>query len=119
MEAIAKSINNKLFAVTQDIKVGDEVLFRDESPHHYNKDIVTKIEKAKSEYEQDTIHFKNHEKLWRSGEPFKVLGEISADATWVDHNDDIEIELERVWKYSKWQKDFIAKVKCPTCKHYH
>lgn len=44
---------------------------------------------------------------------------LSSDATWVKDGDKIEIKLERQWKYSKWTKNFIAKVKCPNCKFYH
>ena len=48
-----------------------------------------------------------------------ILGKISPGAIWVKDGDKIEIKLEREWKYSKWTKNFIAKVKCPNCKFYH
>lgn len=81
---------SRLFAVTQDVKVGDDVVFNDETEHLDNKDTITRIDKGKHEYHPDTYHFKNHKPLWAN--PYKVLGLISPNATWVKDGDPIKVK---------------------------
>jgi len=152
MKAIAKLIPSKTFkeafddivvlgesrvdypyvAVTQDIEVGDK---------------VTVFENGKSESSvarkigRKYIYFGNKTTIALLGETkvpksmcFKVLGELSPNATWVKDGDEIEVD-ERIFMLNEgvgnwlgaWQgtqlitcpeKKFMA-VKCPTCNTYH
>ena len=93
-----KETHLRLFAVTQDIEV------RDKYWNHKTGTIQNRTVGTDNESYKDF---------------FKVLGELSSNATWVKEGDEIEIELERKWNYSKLQQEVVAAVKCSTCNTYH
>lgn len=74
MKAIAKKIDGKLFAVTQDIKVGDEVIHLEKGI----KKILTTPECVEL----------------ADGRYVKVLGKISKGAIWVKEDDKIKVKPE-------------------------
>lgn len=102
-------VHVKLFAVSQDIGFYPDIdkIWNDE-----------RNEYDKIKAEDKTMYVLNNCAVTKD-KVYKVLGELSPKAIWVKDGEDIEIKLEREWKFSKWQKGFIAKVKNPTCKQYH
>lgn len=113
-----KQKHAQLFAVTQDIEIGDEVI----NP-------IT-FEKHKFLRKNDRNYIKNDCKTLGC---YKVLGELTLNAIWVKNGDEIEIEeiyfdknglfLPPINNDKKCIEDIIdktiCKVKCPTCKTYH
>lgn len=115
----------KMFAVTQDIKVGDEV-----QTVEGIKVIVDETKTAKTFYSTDGT--KHNLEVF-----YKILGEISPQATFVKDGDEIEGRLYPQFKGDKtfvWSgsarnmeaivnmeevEKMIFVVKCPTCNSQH
>ena len=99
----------RLFAVTQDIKVGDETIY--------------------SDMQNVRVKINNQEQLdnFRKGELIKILGELSPQATFVKDGDEIEVQefhKEVSKEESEFEREgyyFIThlKVECPTCNTHH
>jgi len=103
----------KLFAVTQDIEVGDEINYVPDLPH-LKKGMVT--HKITEKYDGDFIMDDGY---LMPNNGFKILGELSPNATWVKEGE--EIEINEGW--DKWEgPEGIEPVICQVlgpCGHYH
>jgi len=126
----------KLFAVTKDIEVGDEVIALDVWKNQFEELLEAGkkgrcVNKGAGMVE---IEFKDYRSaIADDDEHFgKVLGELSPNATWVKDGDEIEVESDmgfpvfRDFKGDgecganrKWKQGEYIKVKCPTCKSFH
>jgi len=132
----------KPFAVTQELKVGDEVHHIDESTGiiqdtDYNDQPEVDVKWTSKPADKNRASRTSIEYL------HKVLGELSPDATWVKEGEEIEVEL---FAHDKLEEDaeaklplgkplqihplssyplkerigtIICKVKCSTCNTYH
>lgn len=112
----------KLFLCSRDIQIGDK--------------IWSKITDELIEYRYtNSIDFEENLPPSYSGEPdktaFKVIGEISPEATWVTENQEFnKTEVRKAW-LNKFTKKFslnpnpieayieMWQIKCPTCKKFH
>lgn len=128
-------IHVKLFAVTQDIKVGDYCV-------RENGDQFGEIESIKTiDGIKKYTNYKDG-KIWnediqiigsknvRSLTIFKVLGEISPGATWVTNGEEYEMrpnitvkggimDLSEGGGFEALTSTTSYKIKCPTCNTYH
>jgi len=125
----------KFFAVTKDIEVGDEVY--DTQLQLWGK--LNFLSKANSQVVfKDYDYSDNSAYEYHNIKPerlFKVLGELSPNATWVENGDEIEIELvprgvlkpdgeplKTDYGTSQSMKtvtEVQVDVKCPTCNTFH
>lgn len=129
----------KLFLCSRDIQVGDKKCILPDSIYQFE---CTRIRDGYVSFTRHTFGEYN----MMVAECFKVIGEVSPDATWVKEGDEFE-EEQVAHKYSiennedefillkEWE-DFVIKelkykqvpsylkslevaFKCPTCKHFH
>lgn len=102
----------KLFLCSRDIQVGDTVKALLVDKFGYKDYLITDKDSAELSIEMGD---------------FKVIGEISPEATWVKEGDEFDrtearqyINLSGMWLYRAWNKDLkghvpIIKIKCPCC----
>jgi hypothetical protein len=111
-----KNIENKLILCSRNIQVGDD--FQDENG---NKFVCTSIDKV---YPHKSIYSEGKwEKDWHDKTKcFKVIGEISPDATWVTEGMEFEeAEVKRIAigiSNPIGSKYHIYQIKGP-CGHFH
>lgn len=115
----------KLFLCSRDIQVGDR---------YFKNGSDEKLVSYLTYWEQDGVKqdILSHE-LWYMG-TYKVLGEISLEATWVKEGDEFERnDFQMRWTNSKGENSLtkkdvdteendpklVAYIKCPTCKTFH
>lgn len=115
-EEIKETLSGKLFALTQDIKVGDKIFL-------FDKDQV---------WDGMVTDKKEKEELKKQGHWYKIVGEVSPKATFVEDGKEYEVQqtiMQTSMKNDpKWKGKEIPMdkaffnpytVKCPTCNHYH
>ena len=109
-------VSFKYFALTQDIKVKDRVLLFDKD-NIYDEVVANKVEKEE---------FKQQQQHW-----YKIIGEVSPYATFVDDGEEYEVKVKPYRTYRDsgkitptgqheqelYTKD-IAYVECPCCKEF-
>ncbi len=107
----------KLFLCSKDIQIGDKVV--QDKEKSFNPNSLAIIDKEHLEMHKMYGHF-------------KVIGEISPEATWVKEGDkfgilEVKIVGENSWGerhsiglYKKRDNPKVyCEIKCPTCKHFH
>lgn len=97
----------KLFAVTQDIEVGDEIKVFTPSGNILDE-TVERIDGL-------AVYCKDVEHPFPIQDSGRVLGELSPNATWVKDGDEIEV----MEKSNGMEKEKYLVVKCPTCNTFH
>lgn len=110
------SVKYKLFLCSRDIQVDDKVMCNYVGGKEREWTVVAKADKSRS-----NIHIKAALQL----KAYKVIGEISSDATWVKEGD--EFEEEQQIKISKRYYTSITdktgyvevEINCPTCNTFH
>lgn len=101
----------KPFVTTQDIKVGDEIFcpnYSSGASYFTATDILL----------NGSIEVSNVGRvisIEESKDCFKILGEVSPEATFVEDGKEYEVKRVRLWRYSRWQKESIYLIKCPCC----
>ncbi len=118
VEIKMKGIFKKMpFAVTQDIEVGDEV----ESTT--NTGTKHKVIKKDGDKVWTDITSDAPKRWFPELNFFKILGEVSPEATFVEDGKEYEAFKEPKLDMDKPPGEeligYIYKVKCPTCKYYH
>jgi hypothetical protein len=129
----------KLFLCSRDIQVGDKVKSFNypEQPEFEVKNIrISKKVVGKQNhseiYHLADIQYPNEVSTSSVSNFFKVIGEISPEATWVKEGDkfgilEVKIVGENSWGerhsiglYKKRDNPKVyCEIKCPTCKHFH
>jgi hypothetical protein len=99
----------KFFALTQEIEVGDEIWVE----YHKRIGILKGLGNAIN-YEFEGDRYSG----FKEG-IFKVLGELSRNATWVKEGDEIEIREEPTLGVNGIYGRLVYEVKCPTCNTFH
>lgn len=106
----AKLIGEKMMLVSSDIQVGDKVTSWFHSHENGDSYITSIVEEASKVYEDFANYKLKHGELKFSSLGkfiFKVIGEISPEATWVTENqefDENEIKLTTPFKYKEgWE----------------
>lgn len=106
----------KPFVVTQNIEVGDEIF--DITDKGAREGLRFIVEKDEGDCWLTTKKTNNHCVTKESA--YKIIGEVSPEATFVEDGKEYEIErcvtVEQSPDYT--QKRYY-KVLCPTCKNYH
>jgi len=96
----------KLFLCSRDIQVGDKVF----------EILADKSIGEEFEWTEE-IHKHNHQFI-EDGDVFKVIGEISPEATWVKEGDEFAEDEVDIYDVSHLPMS-VCHIKCPTCKYFH